>query len=348
MPFLTSEALATAVAPALREIAGNGTQRIESMPGGASLRRYHRAHISGSETPTVVVMETGDPTHSDEVVKGAPTELPFLNVQRYLAAGQVPVPSIYRYDREAGLVYLEDLGDITFESRVTTADDAVRGRYYRLAIDTLVAMQRYANAHRDPACIAFGRSFDFDLLKWELDHCREYLIEAQGIALSPSEREELERQFGRMADELASAPRGFVHRDYQSRNLMVQDRDASPSLRLIDFQDALLGTAVYDLVGLLRDSYVSLAPALLDELVDYHIAQSGADAAAFTHLFNLQTAQRKLKDAGRFVFIERVKKIPGFMQHIPSSLEYVSRALSKLPDLAPVREILSRHFVQLR
>jgi N-acetylmuramate 1-kinase len=348
MPFLTSEALAATVAPALADIAGGAAQHIEAMPGGASLRRYHRATVTGGQPSSVIIMETGDPAHSDEVVKGAPTELPFLNVQRYLVAGSVPVPTIYRYDRDAGLVYLEDLGDITFESRVSAADDQVRGLYYRLAIDTLVAMQRYTHTHKDPACIAFGRSFDYDLLKWELDHCREYLIEAQGIVLAPSENQELDRLFGRMADELASAPRGFVHRDYQSRNLMVQDRDGSPSLRVIDFQDALLGTAAYDLVGLLRDSYVSLAPALLDELVAYHIAKSGADAAAFTHLFNLQTAQRKLKDAGRFVFIERVKKIPGFMQHIPSSLEYVARALKNLPDLAPVREILGRHFSQLR
>ncbi len=340
MAFLTSDALSAAAAPALRELCGPGAQHIEPMVGGASLRRYHRATVEGGKPASLVIMETGDPAHSDEVVKGSSAELPFLNVQRYLARGEVPVPSIYRYEREAGLIYLEDLGDITFESRVIAAGREVRRRYYRIAIDVMVAMQRYAAQHRDPECIAFTRSFDYDLLKWELDHCREYLIEAQGITLTAAQREELERQFVRMAEELAAQPRGFVHRDFQSRNLMVQDRAGAPSLRLIDFQDALLGTAAYDLVGLLRDSYVSLAPELLDELVGYHIDKSGTDAAAFTHLFDLQTAQRKLKDSGRFVFIERVKKIPGFMQHIPSSLTYVSRALGRLPEYAPLREIL--------
>jgi hypothetical protein len=348
MAFLTSEALAAACASTLRELCGEGEQRFCPMLGGASLRRYHRAQVVGGRIASVVIMETGDPAHSDEVVKGAPTELPFLNVQRYLARGGLPVPQIYRYERADGLLYLEDLGDITFESRVADASDEVRLRYYRLAIDVLVTMQRYTESHRDPQCVAFSRGFDYDLLKWELDHCREYLIEAQGIVLSTAESNELERQFVRIAEELAAAPRGFVHRDFQSRNLMVRDGRGVPSLSLIDFQDALMGNAAYDLVGLLRDSYVALAPPLLDALVDYHVEQSGLEASAFAHLFDLQTAQRKLKDAGRFVFIERVKQIPGFMQHIPCTLKYVSHALNNLPELASVSEILGRHFPQLR
>ena len=347
MALLTPDALQAFVLPTIAEIAGRPPTALVTMPGGASLRRYHRVSIPGGRPESMVVMETGDPQHSDEVVKaGAVPELPFLNVQRFLSRGGVPVPHVYRYDQTHGLVYLEDLGDITFESRVLPGDDSVRRRYYQMAIDHLVTMQQWATANAEPGCIAFGRAFDYDLLKWELDHFREYGIEAQGIALTPGEREELERHFRAIAEQLAASPRVFVHRDYQSRNLMVQDAADGPKLRVIDFQDALLGTAAYDLVGLLRDSYVALSPSLLDELVAHHVRRAGADEHAFTALFHMQTVQRKLKDAGRFVFIERVKKIPGFMQHIPSSLSYVARALSKLPELAPLRELLARHFPQ--
>jgi len=343
MSFLDPDALKRLVFPVALEITRGRDPKLTTMPGGASLRRYHRVEVSGGRPSSLVLMETGDPQHSDEVVKpGAVAELPFLNVQRYLARGGVPVPEVYRYDAGNGLVYIEDLGDVTFESRVAQPDDEARRRYYRLAIDSLVAMQDYAKAHVDPSCLAFGRGFDYELLKWELDHFREYGIEAQGIQLAPAERDELERIFRRIAEQLASAPRIFVHRDYQSRNLMVLDDPTR--LKIIDFQDALLGTAAYDLVGLLRDSYVQLAPVLLDELVGYHITRAGHDAPSFRALFHLQTVQRKLKDAGRFVFIERVKKIPGFMQHIPSSLEYVANALRQLPDQTDLRSLLSRHF----
>jgi aminoglycoside/choline kinase family phosphotransferase len=350
MAYLSAEALSNQVFPVALQVLGGVHPQLTTLAGGASLRRYHRVAVDGGRPSSLLVMELGDTAlRSEEVSKEAsPAELPFVNVQRYLAAAGMAVPAIYRYDEAHGLVYLEDLGDITFESRVSDADDEVRGRYYRLAIDELVSLQRYAAARPDPSCIAFHRAFDHELLRWELEHFREYGLAAQGHELTPEERDELDRQFERIAARLAATPRGFVHRDYQSRNLMVQDSSGGPRLRVIDFQDALLGTAAYDLVGLLRDSYVALAPALVEELVAYHAARAGLDAASFGALFDLQTVQRKLKDAGRFVFIDRVKQNPSFLRHIPNSLDYVARALGRLPELASVREILGRYLVALR
>jgi aminoglycoside/choline kinase family phosphotransferase len=358
MAYLSPDDLARTAEPIVRELCSGGAQRIITMPGGASLRRYHRVEVEQGTRPSLVIMELGDnATRSDEVVKGgAPAELPFINVQRYLHRAGVAVPDVFRFDEARGLVYLEDLGDVTFESRVAAASDDVRRRYYQTAIDQLVVMQRWAGAHPDPSCVAFSRGFDFDLLLWELDHFREYGLEAQGLTPTPIERAELDRQFRAIATELADSPRGFVHRDYQSRNLMVQDAPATTPrsssdafrLRVIDFQDALLGTAAYDLVGLLRDSYVALAPSLLDDLVAYHARRAEVPLEPFTALFDLQTVQRKLKDAGRFVFIDRVKKNPGFLVHIPNSLTYVARAVGRLPRLASLREILARHLPQFR
>jgi aminoglycoside/choline kinase family phosphotransferase len=57
--------------------------------------------------------------------------------------------------------------------------------------------------------------------------------------------------------------------------------------------------------------------------------------------------QRKLKDAGRFVFIDRVRKNPGFLVSIPASLRYVREALSRRADLAGLRALLGRHLPEL-
>jgi aminoglycoside/choline kinase family phosphotransferase len=350
MPHLTAEELERTMFPVAQELTAGHAPRLETLPGGASIRRYHRITLDDGRMPSLVVMELGDnPLKSEEAAKdAAPAELPFLNVQRYLARAGAAVPEIYRYDAVRGLIYLEDLGDITFESRVQDAGDDIRARYYRQAIDQLVSLQSFAAANPDPSCVAFSRGFDHDLLKWELDHFREYGLEAQGHQPTPSEREELEHCFQRIVDELAAEPRGFVHRDYQSRNLMVQDGGDGPRLRIIDFQDALLGTRAYDLVGLLRDSYVALSPLLLDALVAHFVARAGIDADRFRRLFDLQVVQRKLKDAGRFVFIDRVKHNPSFLKHIPNSLDYVAHSLSRLPELATLRQILSQYLVQFR
>jgi aminoglycoside/choline kinase family phosphotransferase len=122
---------------------------------------------------------------------------------------------------------------------------------------------------------------------------------------------------------------------------------------IIDFQDALLGPRQYDLVALLRDSYVELEPAFLDAMVARYLERLAAEGgprlepAAFRATFDLLTVQRKLKDAGRFVFIDRVKGNPGFLRSIPASLRYVRAALLRLPRLASLHALLARHVPEL-
>jgi aminoglycoside/choline kinase family phosphotransferase len=123
---------------------------------------------------------------------------------------------------------------------------------------------------------------------------------------------------------------------------------------VIDFQDALLGPRQYDLVALLRDSYVDLPADLVDRMIARYLralARLGGpvlDPVAFRATFNLLTVQRKLKDAGRFVFIDRVKKNPGFLPSIPLSLRYVRDAFSRRPDLAELQAVLAGHVPELR
>ncbi len=123
---------------------------------------------------------------------------------------------------------------------------------------------------------------------------------------------------------------------------------------VIDFQDALQGPRQYDLVALLRDSYVELDRPLIDAMLKRYAqrfeAEGGEpiDLGEFTAFFDLLTVQRKLKDAGRFVFIDQVKKNPSFLVHIPSSLGYVRDALKRRPELREAQEILARHVPELR
>jgi aminoglycoside/choline kinase family phosphotransferase len=122
---------------------------------------------------------------------------------------------------------------------------------------------------------------------------------------------------------------------------------------VIDFQDALLGPRQYDLVALLRDSYVELDPPFVEAMLRRYLAGLEAEGGprlayeAFRATFDLLTVQRKLKDAGRFVFIDRVKRNPGFLVSIPASLRYVREAFARRPDLAELQEVLARHVPEL-
>jgi aminoglycoside/choline kinase family phosphotransferase len=123
---------------------------------------------------------------------------------------------------------------------------------------------------------------------------------------------------------------------------------------VIDFQDALLGPHAYDLASLLRDAYIALDDALIDELIAYYVdrlaAAGGAhlEADAFRRLFDLTSIQRNLKAAGRFVYIDRVKGNPKFLADIPRVLGYVRRNFEKYPELRALRTHLTPYVPELQ
>ena len=125
-------------------------------------------------------------------------------------------------------------------------------------------------------------------------------------------------------------------------------------LGVIDFQDALMGPATYDLASLLRDAYIALDELLIDRLIDYYLdqLQEGRhlwmSREAFRCVFDFTSIQRNLKAAGRFVYIDRVKGNPKFLADIPRTLGYVKRNLHKYPELSALRRLMSRYVPELQ
>jgi hypothetical protein len=342
MSAATDEQLKAQVEKATKERVASA--QVKKLKGDASNRSYYRV-AQGPKSWVVMVMPPDASKKSEEASKGdAPTELPFVNVHRYLSGLGVRVPQIVDYDEPAGMMVLEDLSDQTFEQALISTGK--KEQLYADAVELLAHLRLKAEAKPDPKCLAFTRAFDEDLYDWELHHFREWGLEAwSGKKPTAAEREELDRTFRGIARRLAEEPRGFTHRDYQSRNIMVKDGE----LVVIDFQDALLGPRQYDLVALLRDSYVELDLQFVDRMLDRYLAafqrESGEriDAPAFKDLFHLLTVQRKLKDAGRFEYINRVKGNPGFLISIPASLRYVKAALERRPELSALRQLIGRY-----
>ncbi len=320
---------------------------VTKLKGDASNRSYYRVG-AWPQSYVVMVMPKDAAAKSEEATKGeAPKELPFVNVHRYLERLNVRVPRILRYDEPAGMMVLEDLSDQTFEKAL---NDRTREELYLRAVKLLARLRASAEKAPSADCIAFGRGFDEDLYDWELHHFREWGLEVwSGKKPTAEERAELDKIFRRISGQLAALPRGFTHRDYQSRNLMVKDGE----LVVIDFQDALLGPRQYDLVALLRDSYVELPRPFVEQMLREYTAElerlTGEKISndEFLKVFDLLTVQRKLKDAGRFEFINRVKGNPGFLVSIPASLRYVRDALERQPQLSDLRKIVGRYVPEL-
>jgi aminoglycoside/choline kinase family phosphotransferase len=314
---------------------GKRLLRATPMPGGASTRRYYRLELS--EAGRAVAMFVPDGDKPEEIEHWAPARRwPFLEVRDLLEARGVRVPQLYGEDTLHGWLLIEDLGDETLASVLARAPAEKAELYVRAVRD--LARAQASLAELPEASIVRSRAFDEDLLRRELDHFREWGLEARGVVIAARDRAELDGIADRLARRIASWPRGFVHRDYQSRNLMWKDGE----LVWIDFQDALLGPCVYDLVALLNDSYQELDRSFVEARLSDYAAAAGLVPAEHERLvreFDVVTVQRKLKDAGRFVFIDRVKHNPSFLPFVEPTLRKVALALPRLEDDADMRAL---------
>lgn len=315
---------------------GTSTFDLVPLTGGASPRRFLRLLRGASEPAVVMVVppETPDVLFAEE--RGRPW--PFLEVRALLESRGVRVPRLIAEDTAAGLLLVEDLGD-TLAERLT-ADPAAREALYRRAATDLARAQRALEPLPEGSVVLL-RGFDEALYRAELEHFWDWGVAARGV---PGIRADFERASDWLVSELLALPRGFTHRDYQSRNLMVTaSATGEAELAWIDFQDALLGPRAYDLVALLCDSYQPFDPAFVRARLDDYAAARGLDAAGRAALERelwLLAVQRKLKDAGRFVFIERKRGDASFLKFVDGTLDMVLAALGELSHVEELRALV--------
>jgi aminoglycoside/choline kinase family phosphotransferase len=315
----------------VRQYTGRATPPdVVPMPGGASTRRFYRVHLGPGSAVAMVIPEA-DRAGSHGGPLAARGHEPFLEIRALLQQRGVRVPALLADACEDGLILVEDLGDETLEALLSHAPEH-RESMYRLAVADLARAQQALDPLPADSLVR-TRAFDHTLLRWELDHFREWGLEARGVVLSSSERGQLDEAFSHLVEIIAAWPRGFVHRDYQCRNLMVR-RTPGRSVELvwIDFQDALLGPRAYDLVALLSDSYQCFDAQFVAARLDEYAELQGYDAAerrALGREFDLLTVQRKLKDSGRFVFIEHQKRDPSYLAYVEPTLDLVRAALAR-------------------
>jgi aminoglycoside/choline kinase family phosphotransferase len=326
----------------IQRVAPGAPFNYQSMPGGASTRRYFRVALPAGRSAVAMFVPEGPRPEEVQKLTERP-EWPFLEVRSLLEAHAVDVPQVIAEDTARGWLLIEDLGDDTL-ANVLLKRPQDKPALYTRAVRDLARAQRALRDMKADSVVA-SRAFDEELLRWEIDHFREWGLDARGFALSPADRATFDGIGARLAKRIAGWQRHFVHRDYQSRNLMVRP---SGAICWIDFQDALLGPRVYDLVALLNDSYQEFDRAFVDARLDEfaHEAGLGAeDRSALGREFDLVTVQRKLKDAGRFVFIDRVKQNPSFLRFVTPTIHKVHGALARLTgdeDMSALSALLRR------
>ncbi len=316
------------------------------LAGDASDRRFHRVTTAApvfSDVSSCIVIELGHP------IEGDPLAIPFLDVLTFMQDCALPVPAFFAADTEAGLIAVEDFGDVMLQSAIEGRPDIEVLSYYREAVEIIVAMQT-RTVPPPRRCIAHDLAFDTEKLMFELDFFYDNAITIYKQAKPGEvERNAIREGFAKIAGTLSDEHRVFTHRDYHSRNIMVRP---DGTLALIDFQDARLGPAQYDLVSLLLDSYAALPACLIGELKEYYLDISSRAGLHHTRphfdkIFDYMTVQRSIKAAGSFAYLDCIKSKNRYLHCFEPVLRYAADALNRLPELDAFHSAITEFIPEL-
>jgi N-acetylmuramate 1-kinase len=319
----------------------------EGLQGDASDRSYFRVSQKNSagllknksqkSLQSLIVMQLEKPVLD--------MEIDFIRVLKFFRGLGLPAPELFYYDVPKGLLFLEDCGTMTLKDQLNTFPQ-YKTRLYRQAVELLVRMQSQATDSIDSACPAYHRKFGVKKLMWEFNFMLDYYVdEFCGSPLEGSARKELREVFTPLCEALAAEKLCFTHRDYHSRNLMFDQGH----LVLIDFQDARMGPCQYDLVSLLKDSYVKIDDTLVEELIDYYILlkekEEGlkVDRERFRDIFDKMSIQRNLKAVGTFAYQSVKKNNNRYEGFIAPTLGYVRKALRRQFKDTSLQKLLLKH-----
>ena len=294
----------------------------------ASHRRYLRGQTA---TGSMIIMDA--PPEQEPVTA-------FLRIRQRLEAHNLPVPKLYAEDREQGFLLLEDLGDTTlFDLHRNDPQHSINGLQ---AVSALLPRLAKVDTQGLPC-------FDKAELKREIslftDWYIPYRCQQSQLVWRAANADIFAERIDWLCTQLAALPPVFVHRDYHARNLMLCD-ETKPRWVMIDFQDALAGPLGYDLISLLRDSYIDwpLADIARMERQFYHTAcQEGlfdGNLADFEHQLGMIAVQRHLKVLGIFVRLAQRDEKNGYLADLPLTFQHLDHALTRVPELRPLRPIV--------
>ena len=312
---------------------GWGDARRALLAGDASFRRYER--VEKPDGRTAVLMDAPPPKEDIR---------PFVGVGRHLSRLGLSAPAILAPETGEGLMLLEDLGDDSF-NRLLDADPALAPTLYEAAVDALLALR----AAPVPGLTRFAdgsshrvRPYDFETFSFGPSVLLDWHVAALRLDLEPEAREafaSIWRDLWRLLPRDRSV---LMLRDFHADNLLwLPGRKGAARVGLLDFQDATLGPAAYDLISLVEDARRDVDPAFAAELKARYAAGAtrldpGFDPAAFERTCAIVAAQRNSRIAGVFVRLWRRDGKARYLDFLPRVWRHLERDL-RHPALANLR-----------
>jgi hypothetical protein len=311
-----------------------GPVSVQTLAGDGSSRLFFRASREGCDKSVIIMC---NPPANETLRR---ENFAYLMIARHLHSKGIPVPEIHRWDLEEGWFLMADLGTLSLQEAVAGAKDPLP--LYVRSLQALIKLQTEGIQGFDPAWCWQTERYDLHVMRrLESDYFRDMFL-SRFVGLK-SHWPELEGPFDAVAAAASKGGTGFLmHRDFQSRNIMV----SGERLGFVDWQGCRLGPLGYDLASLLIDPYTGIPRTLRTRLYEIYrgllMDHAHRETASFEESFPYLAIQRNLQILGAFSFLSRVRGKTRFEAYIPPSVETLLEGLRTLDDpvLRPLEEVV--------
>ena len=250
----------------------------------------------------------------------------FLEFSKHFRRHGLPVPEIYEQAPGEGAYLEQDLGDTTlfeFLSKNRAGAD-IRPEavdVYRRVVAILPRFQVEGGRDLNYKVCYPRASFDRQSIAWDLNYFKYYFLRLAGV---PFNEQALENDFVRLTKFLLTADHDyFLYRDFQSRNIMLQDRQPF----FIDYQGGRKGALQYDIASLLYDAKADLPPELRQRLLDHYLEILSTfihlKRDVFMHTYHAYVYVRIIQAMGAYGFRGFYERKPHFLQSVPYALKNI-------------------------
>lgn len=316
---------------------GLGSEPIElqAFSGDGSPRTFQRISLSQSARSFIAM---ANPPVNRFLNR---ENLAYLMIGKHLYKRGIPVPEIYSYDLERGWFIMEDLGRTDLQELVSSKKDPLPD--YEKVLEHLFLLQIEGAKDFDPSWCCQTPTYDRTVMRqYESNYFRDaFLRNYLGLDKDWSE---LEAPFDYLAEVSSGSDNGFfLHRDFQSRNIMIS---ANGSIGFVDWQGGRLGPLGYDLASLIIDPYTGLSSQQKIDLLQAYTLMIGEYNAAwvesFKRSFPYLAIQRNLQILGAFAFLTRERNKPHFEVYIHPAKKNLQELLHEIrdPRLSPLMDVL--------
>jgi N-acetylmuramate 1-kinase len=329
--------------------------------GDASTRAYERLHRQGARAilmdappraetapcpPTASAEERARLGYNAQARLAAGRVDAFLAIAKWLSGLGLSAPNILAADAEHGLAVIEDFGDDQYWALLQTDQDA--GPLYDAAIDALVQLHEETPPARLP--VGAGQwpllAYDRVAMRAEVALLPEWFGARQlNRPISDDALAQWLAAWDAALDRMETARPVMALRDFHSPNLMwLPGRSGAKRAGLLDFQDALVGHAAFDLVSLLEDARRTIAPDFAAHWRKAYLDRAGViDREGFEAAYAVLGAERNAKIIGIFARLKHRDGKPNYVaQHQPRVIQYFRRNLEH-PALADVSAWFAEH-----